>query len=310
MGSLKISLLGVVRIDHEALPNGSQLTRKIKALLGYLALFRRRTHPREVLAGLFWGDSSEDRARNSLRTALWRLRKVLEPHPIPRGTYLSTTPAGEIGLNLDSKYWLDVAVFENQVKRNLAKSPKGPTAADIKELESALRLYQGELLEGFYDEWALAERERLRVLFIKGQIFLLRYYGQRKAFEQALDCGRAILNLDPLREKIHRKMMRLYVLNGQRALALRQYEICRRTLDKELGVPPMDETEVLYTRIFPKTGHPVSKSPSPKDLRIAPQLLSEIQQLLDVFEKSSEKLQLTSENLQRIIGIKNSMAGM
>jgi DNA-binding SARP family transcriptional activator len=310
MGSLKISLLGVVRIDHEGLPNESRLTRSLKSLLGHLALFRRRTHPREVLAGLFWGDSSEDRARNSLRTALWRLRKVLEPQPIPRGTYLVTTPAGEVGLNPNSKYWLDVAVFENLIKQNLAKSFRDLTAGGIKDLEYALGLYQGELLEGIYDDWALVERERLRVLFIKGKILLLRYYGQREAYEKALDCGRTILSLDPLREKIHREMMRLYVLNGQRALALRQYAICRHTLEKELGVPPMGDTEQLYARIFPKAKHQVSKSPAPEDLRVAPQLLTQVQQVLDVFEESAENLRLISEHLHRITDNKDSRASM
>jgi DNA-binding SARP family transcriptional activator len=310
MGSLKISLLGVARIDHEGLPNGPQLTRSVKALLGYLALFRRRIHPREVLAGLFWGDSSEDRARNSLRTALWRLRKVLEPQPIPRGTYLVTTPAGEIGLNPKSNYWLDVAVFENQIKRNLAKSLNDLTAGNINNLEYALGLYQGDLLEGFYDEWALVERERLRVLFTKGKILLLRYYGQHGDYEQALACGRTILSLDPLREEIHREMMRLFVRNGQRTLALRQYEICRQTLHAELGVPPMEETEELYSRIFPKAAHAGSKSPYQGNLRIAPQLLAQIQNILDVFENSTDRLRRTSKQLERIIENKDSLVNM
>jgi DNA-binding SARP family transcriptional activator len=310
MGSLKISLLGVVRIDHEGLPNEFQLTRSVKALLGYLTLFRRRIHPREVLAGLFWGDSREDRARNSLRTALWRLRKVLEPRPIPRGTYLVTTPAGEIGLNSNSKYWLDIAVFENQIKRSLAKSLTDLTAEDINDLEYALGLYQGELLEGFYDEWALVERERLRVLFMKGKILLLRYYGHHGDYEQGLACGRAVLSLDPLREEIHREMMRLYVRNGQRALALRQYDICRQTLRTELGVCQMEETETLYSRIFLKSDHAASKSPLQADLRTAPQLLTQVQQVLGDFEKSTELLRRTSEQLERIIENEHSMATM
>ena len=58
------------------------------------------------------------------------------------------------------------------------------------------------------------------------------------------------LDMNSLREEIHREMMRSYVENGQRALALQQYEICQATLAKELGTSPMEDTQALYTQIF------------------------------------------------------------
>jgi DNA-binding SARP family transcriptional activator len=187
--------------------------RAVKALLGYLTLFRHRFHAREVLAGLFWGDSSEKRARSCLSTTLWRLRKVLEPDHVPTGTYLVTTPTGEVGFNQESDHWLDVEVFEKQVKHILARPYESLKPKEVSQLEEALNLHEGELLEGFYDDWALRERERLRSLFVKGQIHLLYHYSHHAAWEQGLACARNILNLDPLREEIHREMMRLYFRN-------------------------------------------------------------------------------------------------
>ena len=101
MNHLKINLLGIVRVAHQGVPTETGMGRAVKGLLGYLTLFRHRFHAREVLAGLFWGESSEDRARSSLNTTLWRLRKVLEPGSIPIGAYLVTTPSGEIGFNME-----------------------------------------------------------------------------------------------------------------------------------------------------------------------------------------------------------------
>jgi DNA-binding SARP family transcriptional activator len=57
----------------------SNLSRAIMAPLAYLILYRNRPHSREVLTGIFWGDHPENRARSCLSTALWRLRKALEP---------------------------------------------------------------------------------------------------------------------------------------------------------------------------------------------------------------------------------------
>ena len=126
--SLRIGLFGNVRVSHDELPVEMSMGRAVKALLGYLTLFRQRFHTREVLAGLFWGESSEKRARNSLRTAIWRLRKVLEPETIRNGTYLVTTAIGEVDFNRDSSHWLDVAVCKNNTKQILAKHFKTLTA--------------------------------------------------------------------------------------------------------------------------------------------------------------------------------------
>ena len=204
--------MGVVQVNFQGLPAENSMGRAVKALLGYLTIFRHRFHAREVLAGLFWGDSSEKRARSCLSTTLWRLRKILEPDQVPTGTYLVTTSTGEIGFNNESDHWLDVAAFENQVMPILATPYELLDVSEVFQLNKALKLYKGELLEGFYDDWALRERERLRSLYLSSQIQLLNYYRHHSAYEKGLVCARNILNLDPLREEIHRDMMRLYCM--------------------------------------------------------------------------------------------------
>jgi DNA-binding SARP family transcriptional activator len=264
-------------------------------------------HAREVLAGLFWGESSEQRARCSLRTAIWRLRKVLEPAAIPKGTYIVTTPMGEVGFNRESKHWLDVADFEHNSMQILAKHIKALTAEDVRNLENTLTLYKGDLLEGFYDEWALRERERLRTLYLKSQDHLLRYFSHHDAYGEGLACGRNILDLDPLREEIHREMMRLYYRNGQRAMALQQYENCRNILQTDLGVPPMEETRSLYSQFCKKTCHDQVHSLTQANPGTAKQLMTHIQQTLHDFEKSAEQFRRTAKQLERIIQAKDSV---
>ena len=301
MRSLKISLLGIVRIAHEDLETNTGMGRSVKGLLGYLTLFRHRLHAREVLAGLFWGDTSEDRARSSLSTTLWRLRKILEPGPIPSGTYLVTTPTGEIGFNRESHPWIDVEFFENQVTPALAIPYESLDVEAVSQLEGALNLYKGELLEGFYDEWALRERERLRMLFVKGQIHLLHHYSHNNVWEKGLTCAQDILNLDPLREEIHREMMRLYFKNGQRSLALIQYEKCRQTLASELNVLPMEETQILYAQISQKEGGQFAELKSPLDMVSAHQLLAQLRKNIRDFERSTAMLRRSAENLEGVI---------
>ena len=175
-------------------------------------------------------------------------------------------------------------------------------ATNVQELEQALQLYTGELLEGFYDDWVLRERERLHLLYLNSLARLMCYYRHHQAYEQGLVCGQQILNHDPLREEIHREMMRLYLENGQRALAVRQYETCREALAAELGIPPMEETQALYAQIVPAADHqwpqfnrvsqPINRQQALRQLRLARQGLDEareqLQRAIQLVERLTE----------------------
>jgi DNA-binding SARP family transcriptional activator len=249
MATLQVFLFGNVRIAHAGWASEVKITRAIQALLAYLMLHRHRVHPREVLVDLFWGHHPEEQARRSLSTALWRLRQALKPAGTGKDDYLRTTPTGELGFNCQSDYWLDVALFEDKAASIVKKTVQSMERNDAKELEDALKLYTGELLEGFYDDWALRERERLRSLYLKSLAHLMRYYGDHGLYENAVAWGQQIFDLDPLREEIHREVMRLYSESGNRAMAIRQYKTCSQILKTELGIPPMEETQRLFHQI-------------------------------------------------------------
>ena len=150
----------------------------------------------------------------------------------------------------------------------------------------------------------MRERERLRSLFVKGQIHLLHYYTHHAAWEQGLACAENILNLEPLREEIHRKMMRLYFKNGQRAQALRQYEKCRETLASELDVLPMEETQILYAQISQQTGVEITALEPQLDLIAAHKVLAQLKKNIQQFEKSTEMLRRSAKNLEDAVKIR------
>jgi DNA-binding SARP family transcriptional activator len=267
------------------------MTHNSQALLAYLLLQRHRTHPRELLAGVFWGDQSQKQARRCLNTALWRLRQVLEPEGIPRGTYLLTTSTDEISFNCESNHWLDVAVFETRCRSILAKPIQTMTADDADMLKRALQLYTGELLEAFYDDWALFEREQLRRLYLNSQAHLMHYCKYHGDFEESLACAQKILDQDPLREEIHREMMRLYLASGQRALAVQKYEACRQILAIELGISPMEETQMLYHQILQETPEPPGVHAEDTDvLNGHKQALHQLRLSIDELDKAVRQL--------------------
>jgi DNA-binding SARP family transcriptional activator len=291
MHALQISLFGNVKVVHPNRPSLVKMTHNNQALLAYLLLQRHHPQPRELLASVFWGDQSQKQARRCLNTALWRLRQILEPEGIPQGTYLLTRSTGEVSFNCESNYWLDVAVFEAHSSSILAKPIQTMVADDADMLKRTLQLYTSELLEAFYDDWALFERERLRRLYLNSQAHLMHYYKYHGDFKESLACAQKILDQDPLREEIHREMMDLYLASGQRALAAQQYQICCHVLDIELGISPMEETQRLYRQILQEIPEPLRmRSGSTNGLNSHEQTLHQLRLSLNEFDKAVRQL--------------------
>ena len=294
MSNLRIVLFGRPSVAHDNQVIG-QLPRTMLALLAYL-LQQQRSYPRDVLADLFWPDYPQTRARNCLNTTLWRLRALLEPVGTPRGTFLIAASTGEVGFNWESNYWLDVMAFRTQLGSVLSQPTHAMQAADVQALEATLELYTGEFLSGVYADWVLEERERLHSLYLDGLAHLLCYYKENHAYEASLGCGRRILQHDPLREDIHREMIRLYMEAGQRVLAVRQYETCRRLLAEEMGIPPMEETQALYSWI---TGTDARNQP----LSASPQTPISLEQALDQLRHASHTVERASAQLAQAIQV-------
>jgi DNA-binding SARP family transcriptional activator len=218
-------------------------------LFAYLALNRKAPHTREHLAGVFWGESAEERARHTLNTTLWRINRVLEPVDATGGGargYLRVSPQ-HIGFNAASGVWLDVAEFESRCA--LAEQTDAP-AQRFALYSQAVSLYRGDLLADCYEDWCIVERERLQGLYVRALAQLMAYNSSNADYDRAIDCARRILSCDPLREEVHRDLMRLHLNAGQPAAALRQYRQCEDLLRDELGVEPAPETRALLTPIL------------------------------------------------------------
>lgn len=301
MQTLRIHLFGQVRIFNAESTEPAKVTHHVQALLAYLLLHRHRSHSREVLADLFWGNHPQSRARGSLNTTLWRLRQILEPTETLRGKHLLAGPTGEVGFNPASSFWMDAATFEEQSLRLLQRPAELMQEADAEALEAVVQLYTGELLEGFYEDWALRERERLNQLYLNSLVHLMHYCSYRHAYKESLHWGQRVLDKEPLREEIQREMMRTYLMDGQRARALQQYEQCRQALATELGIAPMEETQTLHAAILngaiaPQVAVRAAVQSHHEDV------LSMLRLALQSFDETRASLQRLVELLEQSVG--------
>ena len=216
-------------------------------LLAYLALGRGRYFSRSELVETLWSDGSEGTGK--LNTALWRLRKMIERPPIKPGELIACDRRGAVGMHPNAKVELDVEVFARRVVPALNKPIERIAEEDVEALREGVALYSADILTDFNNEWALREREKHRRHYLNALGRLMHLCMLARDWPDGIRYAQSILDRDALREDIHRDLMRMYVQSGQRAMALRQFEICRTALKRELAIQPMSETLSLYHTI-------------------------------------------------------------
>jgi DNA-binding SARP family transcriptional activator len=223
-------------------------TRRVQELFCYLLLYRDRPHPRETLANLLWHDCSTAQSKAYLRKALWQLQMAVDSQTKPTAPIL-LVDSEWIQVNTQAELWLDVAILEQDFAFVHGVPGKALDPVDAQNLRSAVDLYRGDLLEGWYHDWCLYERERLQQLYLAVLEKLMSYSEAHHEYEAGLLFGARILRLDHAHERTYRRMMRLHHRNGDRIAALRQYERCVVALDQELGIKPDELTLALYEQI-------------------------------------------------------------
>lgn len=237
-----------VAMDGECEP-GVAITGRCASLLAYLALGQGRSFSRSELLASLWPERSSSTTAGSFNTALWRLRRMIERPPLKHGDLIVCDRRGAIGLNGPAGVWLDVNEFERLISPGLAKPPERLSDADIEDLHRGVALYKSDILLDVTDDWALREREKHRRNYLNALWRLMQLAIIRRQYGEGILHAQAILDSDSLREDVHRELIQLFVLNGQRAQALRQFEHCRDLLRRELAIQPMRETMALYQRI-------------------------------------------------------------
>lgn len=227
---------------------GDSLTlpgRKLRALVALLALPPAVGWSRERLTAVLWGDREEELARGSLRQALAELRRLLGDGVLV--TDRDTVAFDPAAVNVDAAEFCALCAAS--------------------QWDRAALLYHGDLMTGVslpngaFADWLLVEQTRLHDLAVRtlGQLL------DRQSGEQAIATAQRLLALDPDREDVHRALMRLYAAAGDRSQALRQYQLCRDHLQRDLGVKPEAETERLFQELRLSAGRAAVPAPTPPD---------------------------------------------
>jgi len=198
---------------------------------------------------------------------------------------------------------MDVDLFENACAQSLRVHHSQLTEQQTQALRSAIDLYQGDLLEGWYQEWCLIERERLQNMYLMILEKMMHYSEERHRFALGFEMGDRILRLDRAHEGAHQSRMRMQYAAGDRAAAIRQYQRCESALHEELGVRPTRRTRELLDQICSDNAQELSAEANTKPAETADDSLREVlphlRRALRVLSETQSRLEDAVESIQQ-----------
>jgi DNA-binding SARP family transcriptional activator len=205
-----------VGAERRDVPEGS------KHLLTLIALRRRRVERRQA-AGTLWPTGDEERAAGNLRSALWRLRRA----------GIDVLVADKWSLMLGTDVRVDLHALEEWATRLIDGSVAVQDLTIPPSASDALNL-----LPGFYDDWVLVERERIRQRILHALEALSERLSAVGRFADAIESAMLAMSAEPLRESAHRSLIKAHVAEGNLTEARRAYLAYQKLMRRELGVLP------------------------------------------------------------------------
>ncbi|MGD8966891.1 MAG: BTAD domain-containing putative transcriptional regulator [Anaerolineae bacterium] len=235
---LEIYGLGVARVVREGrpIPGSAWQAAMAKELFFYILL--HGAVERNAIGLVFWPDLPAQKVTSNFHSTLYRVRQAV-------GSDAVVVEDGRYRLDVD--YWFDVDQFDALFERARLLPPYDWQAEEL--WRRAVQLYHGELLPEVERAWVVVKRRELGDKYIEALVELGLCHEARGALEEAIDRYRQALELDELREDIHRRIMRTYADAGRRSDAIAQYRRFHNILRRELGIEPSRETTRLYQEI-------------------------------------------------------------
>jgi DNA-binding SARP family transcriptional activator len=246
---LAVCLLGRFRLFRRGQLVEGWHGSKTPRVVRYLFAQRGRPVPRDMLMDLCWPDADPETARRNLHQAIYVVRKALRAAYDPSQLILFADEA--YAVNTSAGVWCDADEFEACARAGRRAERELREEDAIAAYESAERTYAGDFLEDSpYEDWTMAERDRLRQVYLDVTNRLADLKLAKGDVEAALDLSQRALQRDSCDEAAHRCALRCHGAAGNRNQVIRQYGACVDALDRAYGLGPTREPTELYAELL------------------------------------------------------------
>ena len=233
------------RIDHWS-------SAKAKAVLKYLLTQRGRPVSRDILMEAIWPECKPTLANYRLKAAVRALRQTLAVASGSDDNYpWILFQDGKYCINSTIELWSDVEQFERHWRAGLYLEREGKTEEAIIQHEIAEAFYKGDYLEDdLYEDWTSLRREALKDIYLTLANRLADYAMQKEDHDTCVDYCQKILVKDPCHEEAYRHLMCCHSRLGQRNRAVTWFQICNKTIKRELDLSPTPITVAMYNKVL------------------------------------------------------------
>jgi DNA-binding SARP family transcriptional activator len=231
-----------IKADGQSIFKQSSRTYKLFKLFEYFLTFRNKKLLPEAIIDNLLSDSESDDPKNTLRTQMFRLRKVLKsflPENESESKYFSINfTNGYYCLEIGENTLIDVDEFEKIIKQaDMEQEYNIEIAAEL--YLNALKLYKGMYLsDNAYEVWLVPTRNFYHRLYLKTLFKLIEIYKESNELEQIISLCEEALLIEPYEESIHINLMEAMLKQGQQKSALNHFDYAVNLLEKEMDSKP------------------------------------------------------------------------
>jgi LuxR family maltose regulon positive regulatory protein len=212
--------------------HGSEVRRKVLALLCFILSRRNVAATRDQVLDALWPDLEPDVAVNSLNQTIYFLRRVFEP------AFNEDLTPGYVHYDSDL-VWLDPELVTSrsvQTRTAIRAVESDPCPENVEELAN---LYDARFALDFaYEEWAVDYRNSIHAAYLEIIERAVIADTNAGAFDRAIGLARRAIDVDPEAEQIELALLKLYRRTGAHAAAAEQYVHYSDVLRNDLGIEP------------------------------------------------------------------------
>ena len=219
------------------------------AILKHLLARKPHAASQDLLMDQLWPYSSPRKARWSLNSSVYALRRLMDAWPgVPERCVVLERGSYRLSPNL--RVASDVEEFDERRERGRWLERSGEKEEAIREYEEASDIYRGDyLVEDLYEDWTMIERERLAGAYVDVMESLANHYADAGELRKSIEACYRLLAKEPCHEGSYRLLMRCYARRGLRKQALHQYGLCEQALWAAYEASPEQETRELYEHL-------------------------------------------------------------
>jgi len=247
---VRVYLMGEIQVEADGLLRESDLpARQGRLAFAYLADRRAHPVPRDELAEVLWPERLPPSWDVAVSALVSKLRAALGSVGFDRDHAIESA-FGCYQLALPTGAWVDLEAAGAALHRAESDIAAGRALAGYGDALVALTILRRPFLPGATGPWVESRRAELRaemVRALEAMVTCLEANGERAL---ALRDAEELVAMEPFRESGYRHLMRLHAGGGDRAEALRVYELCKARLRDELGVAPSAVTEAEHLALL------------------------------------------------------------